>query len=227
LSLHIIEICGFLENKALKISKRKEEDSPAEDIYTAPDPRFITTLLLFSKGFPWDKLLQFFRDKELVSCPAEDQIFLLRLLAVQEFLCLNDEELLKWTKHQFQLIGFLHMGYKANIPSPELLAHFRATLDEVGILASFRKQCQKLIIMHDDKHIDKNEKQLISEASNWGSQRIIGVKIEECESEKDAKWISCPVCKSQNINKVLPPHWVGVTTEDWCRCRFCGNKFKV
>ncbi len=210
----------------MKISKSKEV-AQTEDVYTAPDPRFITTLLLFSKGFPWDKLLQFFQDKKLVSCPAEDQIFLLRLLAVQEFLCLDDEALLKWVKQQFQLISFLHMGYKASIPSPQLLAQFRSILDELGILTSFRKQCQKIIIMHDNKYQEKKDNQLVPEASNWGSQRIIGVKIEDCQSEKDAKWIACPVCKSQNVNKVLAPHWAGITEEDWCRCRFCGNKFKV
>ncbi|MCK5809525.1 MAG: hypothetical protein KAH00_00470 [Cocleimonas sp.] len=210
----------------MRISNSKEE-TQIESIFTAPDPRFISTLLLFSKGFPWDKLLQFFQSKNLVFCPAEDQIFLLRLLALQEFLCLDDEALLKWAKHQFQLTSFLHRGYKVNIPSPELLAHFRTTLDEVGILASFRKQCQKIIMMHDEKYKEKNNHQRIPEASNWGSQRIIGVNIEECQSEKDAKWIACPVCKSQNVNKVLAPHWVGITEEDWCRCRFCGNKFKI
>lgn len=212
--------------ETLKISKNKE-DIPTEDVYTAPDSRFITTLLLFSKGFPWEKFLQFFQDKDLLSCPAEDQIFLLRLLAVQEFLCLDDEALLKWAKQQFQLTGFLHMGYKAHIPSLELLVNFRSTLDAAGILVPFRKQCQKLIIMHDEKYTEKNSKQLITETSSWGSQRVIGVKTEDCESEKDAKWIACPVCKSQNVNKVLAPHWVGITEEDWCRCRFCGNKFKV
>lgn len=198
-----------------------------EEVYIAPDPRFITTLLVFSKGFPWDKFLQFFNEKKLVSCSAEDQVFLLRLLAVQELLCMDDKTLLKWAKHQFQLIGFLHMGYKATIPTLELLVHFRNTLDEVGILSPFRKQCQKLILIHDEKKLDPKVKKFIPEAANWGSQRVIGVKIDEPESEKEMAWIACPVCKSQNINKVLPPHWVGIVEEEWCRCRFCGNKFQL
>jgi hypothetical protein len=221
-----------LENKTLK-SSVSDGITRIGDVYTAPDPRFITTLLLFSKGFPWDKFLQFFKEKKLVSCDAEDQIFLLRLLAVQELLCMDDKTLLQWTKQQFQLIGFLHMGYKANIPTLELLVHFRNILDEVGILSPFRKQCQKLILMHDKKKVSPKVKKFIPEPSSRGSQRVIGVKIDESEfeskfnAEKDMAWIVCPVCKSQNINKVLPPHWVGVTEEAWCRCRFCGNKFKL
>lgn len=200
-----------------------------EEEYNAPDPRFIATLLIFAKGFPWDKFLQFFQDKKLVSCDAKDQVFLLRLLAVQELLCIDDKMLLKWIKHQFQLLGFLDMSYKATIPSVELLSEFRTVLEEVGILDPFRRQCQKLILMHDEKQpSDKQKKQFIAEPSKWGSQRVIGIQFDESESdtEKEMTWISCPVCKSQNINKVLSPHWVKVKEESWCRCRFCGNKFK-
>jgi hypothetical protein len=214
-----------------------EDIARDKDVVSTPDLRFITILLIFSRGFPWDKFLLFFQDKKLMSYEGEDQVFLLRLLAVQEFLCIDDEALLKWVKHQFQLIGFLHMGYKATVPSVELLASFRTTLDTVGILAPFRQQCQKLIMMHDEKQPKDDEMQLIPEVLNWGSQRVIGVKADEIaleseagadsRSEKEVSWIACPVCKSQNINRVLPPHWVAVKEEDWCRCRFCGNKFKV
>lgn len=208
-----------------------EDITRDKDVVKTPDHRFITILLIFARGFPWDKFLLFFQDKNLISCEGEDQVFLLRLLAVQEFLCIDDDALLKWVKHQFQLIGFLHMGYKATIPSTELLARFRTTLDTVGILSPFREQCQKLIMMHDEKQANEDEVQLIPEVLNWGSQRVIGVKVEveadKTDTDKNASWIACPVCKSQNINKVLSPHWVAVQEESWCRCRFCGNKFKV
>ncbi len=200
-----------------------------EDTYIAPDPRFISTLMVFSKGFPWGKFLAFFREKKLVSSSTEDQIFLLRLLAVQEMLCLDDEALLKWVKHQFQLISFLHIGYKANVPSLDQLVEFRTVIDSVGILSPFRKQCQKLIIKYGENLTDdlKQKAFLTDSSSSWGSQRVIGLKNEDVEINPESKWISCPICESQNINKVLPPHWVGAQNGDWCRCRFCGNKFKL
>lgn len=206
-----------------------------EDTYVAPDPRFIRTLIILTKGFPWDKFVEFFQEKQLMDCGVTDQLFLLRLIAIQEMLCLDDDALLKWTKHQFQIISFLHLGYNAKVPSADLLAEFRTTIDNVGILAPFRKQCQKLIIMYGEAPTQEfGKKQLIVEAKNWGSQRVIGLKIGEAEDEeetqdksKKSKWVSCPVCKSQNINKVLPPHWVSAQDGDWCRCRFCGNKFKL
>ena len=203
--------------------------SRKEDVYIAPDPRFISTLMVFAKGFPWRKFLQFFREKNVVSCSAEDQVFLLRLLAVQEMLCLDDEALLKWVKHQFQLISFLHIGYKANVPSLEQLVEFRTVIDAVGILSPFRKQCQKLIIMYGENcSVDLKQKAFLADSSSsWGSQRVIGLKNEDIEPNSESKWISCPICESQNINKVLPPHWVGAQGGDWCRCRFCGNKFKL
>ncbi len=200
-----------------------------EDTYIAPDPRFISTLMVFSKGFPWGKFLAFFREKKLVSSSTEDQIFLLRLLAVQEMLCLDDEALLKWVKHQFQLISFLHIGYKANVPSLDQLVEFRTVIDSVGILSPFRKQCQKLIIKYGENLTDdlKQKAFFADSSSSWGSQRVIGLKNEDVEINPESKWISCPICESQNINKVLPPHWVGAQDGDWCRCRFCGNKFKL
>jgi hypothetical protein len=210
----------------MKFSVR-EDAIHNEATYTAPDPRFMTTLSMFSKGFPWEQFLVFFKEKQLISCDAEDQVFLLRLLAIQEFLCLNDETLISWSKHQFQLIGFLHRGYKANTPSAKLLADFRATLDAVGILSPFRQQCQKIIMMHDEKCLKKNHKSLVIAPSKKGSRRIIGIKIDETKLEKDATWVTCPICKSQNINKVQSPHWSVAKEERCCRCRFCGNKFVI
>ena len=204
------------------------DEATQEDVYKAPDPRFISTLAVLEKGFPWEKFLEFFREKELVKCSAEDQVFLLRLIAVQEMLCMGDDALLRWTKYQFQLMSFLHVGYRANVPSKELLSDFRATIDSVGILGPFRKQCQKLVVMYGDTKTGKPVKKFIVESSSWGSQRVIALKGgEELVEGKSSKWISCPVCKSKNINKVLPPHWVSAQDGDWCRCRFCGNKFKV
>jgi len=226
--LYFLEAALFWGDRILKPSV-SNETAKREDIYIAPDPRFISTLMVFAKGFPWGKFLQFFREKELVSYSAEDQIFLLRLLAVQEMLCLDDEALLKWVKHQFQLSNFLHIGYKPKVPSLEQLVEFRTVIDAVGILSSFRKQCQKLIIMHGENlSVDLKQKALLSDSSSrWGSQRVIGLKNEDAEQNSESKWISCPICESQNINKVLPPHWAGAQDGDWCRCRFCGNKFKL
>lgn len=210
----------------MKFSESKEK-THNEATYTAPDPRFISTLLMFSRGLPWEKFSVFFKEKQLIPCDAEDQVFLLRLLAIQEFLCLDDETLLKWSKHQFQLIGFLHSGYRANSPSAELLANFRTILETVGILTPFRQQCQKIIMMHDEKCLENNYNQLVIESSKWGSRRVIRIKVEGTKLKKDAKWVACPICKSQNINKVQSPHWMVSKGKNCCRCRSCRNKFIV
>jgi predicted Zn-ribbon and HTH transcriptional regulator len=82
-------------------------------------------------------------------------------------------------------------------------------------------------MMHDEKCLEKNHNQLIIEPSKWGSKRVIGIKVDDTKLAKDATWVACPMCKSQNINKVQSPHWVVSKEERWCRCRFCGNKFVV
>ncbi|MCK5903476.1 MAG: hypothetical protein KAG28_10060 [Cocleimonas sp.] len=200
----------------------------SEAVYVAPDLRFISTLFVFTKGFPWRTFLQFFKDQELVTYPVSDQIFLLRLLAVQELLCLDDDALIKWARHQFQLISFLDIGYKMRVPSLETLVEFRSILEEVGILVPFRKQCQKMILMCDQQEGGENRNpKFILESVGRGSQRVIGLKTEDSEDQSKNKWIACPVCESQNVNKILPPHWVNVSDGDWCRCRFCGNKFRL
>jgi hypothetical protein len=192
-----------------------------ENAYIAPSPRFITTLSIFAKGFPWDKFLQFFKDKQLIACDAEDQIFLLRLLAVQELLCIDDEALLTWAERQFLLIGFLHMGYKANVPSLELLTHFRTTLDAVGILSPFRQQCQKLITLHDQRYPEREASYSMDSLLNSGLHHLTG-------SETDSKIVkkhACPICNSEYIKKIPPQYGINLTEKNWYQCHFCGNKF--
>jgi len=196
-----------------------------ENAYIAPSPRFITTLSIFSKGFPWDKFLQFFKDKKIIACDAEDQIFLLRLLAVQELLCIDDEELLTWAERQFLLIGFLHMGYKANIPSLELLTHFRTTLDAVGILSPFRQQCQKLITLHDQRYPERTTTYSISSFLDSGLQPLAEDESESETDPKVAKKNVCPICNSKYIKKIPPQYGINLTQKNWYQCHFCGNKF--
>jgi len=196
-----------------------------ENAYIAPSPRFITTLSIFAKGFPWDKFLQFFKDKQLIACDAEDQIFLLRLLAVQELLCIDDEALLTWVERQFLLTGFLHMGYKANVPSLGLLTHFRTILDAVGILSPFRQQCQKLITLHDQRYPEKRITYSIESFLDSGLQRHTDNERETEPKPKIAKRNSCPICNSEYIKKILPQYGISLSEENWYQCHFCGNKF--
>ena len=71
--------------------------------YVAPDPHFISSVLLFASSLPWSKFERFFATKKLINISASEQLTLLRLVALQEILCINDNALLQWTKNQLYL----------------------------------------------------------------------------------------------------------------------------
>ena len=81
-----------------------------------------------------------------------EQLILLRLIALQELLCLNDDALLKWSKHQLYLFSFMQADFQPRIPSKELVVEFRSKFDKIGLLKPFRKQCQRLISEHESRY---------------------------------------------------------------------------
>ena len=102
--------------------------------YTAPDPLFITTVQALAQGFPWERFERFFESRPLINASAKDQLFLMRVLALQEMLCLNDADVLRWVKNQLHLFAFMSSDYKPRLPNEALLENFRQKLNELNIL---------------------------------------------------------------------------------------------
>lgn len=134
------------------------ENDGVDGSYKAPDPDFISAISLFSSSLPWDRFKKFFKSGKLLDLSGDEQLILLRFIAVQELLCLNDADLLRWLKNQFYLFSFLQPGYKPRLPTLELLKRFRTELDNVGLLEPFRKHCQHIIQEHAQRFpaINKN-----------------------------------------------------------------------
>ena len=121
------------------------------ETYLAPDPDFISAISFFSSSLPWDRFKTFFNARKLVGLNGDEQLTLLRFLAVQELLCLDDRELHRWLKNQFYLFSFLQPGFKPRLPTIELLKQFRSELDKIGLLEPFRKHCQHIIQEHGQR----------------------------------------------------------------------------
>ena len=119
--------------------------------YVAPDPHFVSSVALFASSLPWEKFRKFFEKKKIVNLSGNEQLILLRLIALQEFLALDDESLLRWAKHQLYLFSFMQPEFQPKLPTIELLQEFRRSFDKVGLLKPFRKQCQKLITEHESR----------------------------------------------------------------------------
>ena len=121
------------------------------ETYIAPDPDFISAISFFSSSLPWDRFKIFFDARKLVGLNGDEQLTLLRFLAVQELLCLDDQDLLRWLKNQFYLFSFLQPVFKPRLPTLELLKQFRSELDNIGLLEPFRKHCQHIIAEHGQR----------------------------------------------------------------------------
>jgi len=119
--------------------------------YVAPDPHFVSSVALFASSLPWEKFRKFFEKKKLVNLSGNEQLILLRLLALQELLALDDDSLLRWAKHQLYLFSFMQPEFQPKLPTVELLREFRKSFDKVGLLKPFRKQCQKLVTEHESR----------------------------------------------------------------------------
>ncbi len=201
--------------------------------YVAPDPHFISTIALFSSSLPWARFKKFFDTKKMVNLSGNEQLILLRLIALQEILCLDDESLLRWAKHQLFLFSFMQADFQPKLPTQELLKEFRSAFDEVGLLKPFRKQCQRLITEHDSRlpsfDVDEDVATaalFLSKEKPAGRHRVSDTKVDlpnlPAHNEGD-----CPNCGSHNVIKLKPSQEVSSLPDiRFLRCRFCGNTFR-
>jgi len=207
------------------------EEMGKGESYVAPNPHFISLIALFSSSLPWKKFERFFETKKLVSLKGKEQIILLRLIALQELLCLNDDALLNWTKHQLYLLSFMQTEYQPRLPSKELLVEFRRKFDQIGLLKPFRKQCQRLISEHEQRFPPlKTEEALIkskTSSKKKSTHRLVSdtkVDLPNVDNNADT---SCPNCGSYNVIKLSPSQESSTLPNiQFSRCRFCGNTFR-
>ena len=201
--------------------------------YVAPDPHFVSTVALFASSLPWERFKKFFETKKLVKLSGNEQLILLRLLALQEFLCLDDKSLLRWAKHQLYLFSFMQPDFQPKLPTKELLNEFRESFDKVGLLKPFRKQCQRLIAEHDSRFPPINADESVATASlitakkkQISRQKVSDTKVDLPNLPTDSD-VDCPNCGSQNVIKLKPSQEVSsLPNIRFSRCRFCGNTFR-
>ena len=206
------------------------EDMGKGSSYVAPDPHFISTIALFSSSLPWARFKKFFETKKMVNLSGNEQLILLRLVALQEVLCLDDDGLLRWAKHQLFLFSFMQPDFQPKLPTKELLTEFRNEFDKVGLLKPFRKQCQRLIAEHDNRlpPLDTDESVataslLSTENKPTGRQRVSDTKVDlpNLPAHNDG---DCPNCGSQNVIKLKPTQEVSSLPDiRFLRCRFCAK----
>ncbi len=191
--------------------------------YVAPDPLFISLIVLFSNSLPWVKFEKFFKTKKLVDISPLEQLTLLRLIALQEILCINDEELLRWSRNQLHLFGFMQADFQPRLPTEKLLNEFRLKFDEVGLLKPFRKQCQRLIQEHENRFPPLTENNS-DEMDIKKIELADKIKLPELSRASD---IPCPSCGSFNSIKLAPSQVASsLPNISFSRCRFCGNTFR-
>jgi len=209
--------------------------------YVAPDPYFISLVLLFSSNLPWAKFESFFKTKKLLNMNASEQLTILRLIALQELLCISDEALLNWTRNQFYLFRFIHPEFKPKLPSLALLNEFRSKLDDIGLLKPFRKQCQRLIKEQENSFPPLlDELKTNTDASTtstdtdvppvklsyYNAYKVSDVKVDLLNLESSSG-SSCPNCGSYNVIKLAPSQVASsLPNISFSRCRFCGNTFR-
>jgi DNA-directed RNA polymerase subunit M/transcription elongation factor TFIIS len=206
--------------------------------YVAPDSHFISSVSVLAKNLPWAKFRKFFDTKSLVNISADDHLVLLRLLAMQELLCLDDESLLRWAKHQLFLFGFMQPSFQAKIPVSELLINFRTELDKQGLLKPFRKQCHKLLEAHEtsfptlalvENEIEKGETvdvTFISANKKPKQFRMEGAKDSRYKVKSNSG-LECSSCGSSNIINLKPSQEASSLPDiSFSRCQFCGNTFR-
>lgn len=199
--------------------------------YIAPDPHFIGSILLFANSLPWAKFEKFFETKKLVAINATEQLTLLRLVALQEILCINDDALLKWTKNQLYLFSFIQPDFNPRLPSAKLLNEFRSQFDEVGLLKPFRKQCQRLIREQETRlppiSVDnETEANTLQSKYEYNAYKVTDIKVDLLNIESSSER-TCPNCGSHNIIQLAPSQVASsLPNIRFSRCRFCGNTFR-
>ena len=208
------------------------EEMGKGESYVAPEPHFISSLSLFASSLPWDKFENFFEKKKLVNISGAEQIILLRLLAIQELLCLDDDGLLSWAKNQLYLFNFLQPKFQPRLPTKQLLKQFREEFDKVGLLKPFRKQCQRLIDEHENRfppiNMAEDTNHFTSFKTNEKShhRQVNDTKVD-LPNVKNNTGTSCPNCRSNNVYKLKPSQEASTLPQiSFSRCRFCGNTFR-
>ena len=200
--------------------------------YVAPDPHFVSSVAQFASSLPWAKFRKFFERKKMVNLSANEQLILLRLVALQELLALDDNSLLRWAKHQLYLFSFMQPDYQPKLPTVELLQEFRRKFDEVGLLKPFRKQCQKLITEHESRLPRLNYEESISNNTKISAKytnskkKVSDTKIDLPNLPTNSE-TACPNCGSVNVISLKPTQEASTLPNiKFSKCRFCGNVFR-
>lgn len=201
--------------------------------YKAPDPMFITIVLAVSQGFPWERFERFFESRPLIKASAADQVFLMRILALQEILCLDDEAVLSWVKNQMYLFAFIDSAYKPKMPNAVVLKSFREKLSAVNILQPFRMRCQDMVLKYGAL---PDLKSPVGEMSGTDSLEayLSSSELDDTATfpvlntmDLEERWVTCPVCDSAALNHFVPQHLRSSVSEPWASCQKCNHKFKV
>lgn len=214
----------------------KTEDMGKGKSYVAPDPHFVSAVALLNSSLPWDRFKKFFETRKMVNLSGDEQLILLRLIALQEFLCLDDEGLLRWSKHQLYLFSFMQPDFKPKLPTAQLLKEFRQAFDKVGLLKPFRKQCHRLIDEHENRLPPLDTQQSFETTSlkqpiknvpkSKYQQKISDTKVDLPNIDNAAN-CACPNCGSLNVIKLKPSQEASTLPNiRFSRCRFCGNTFR-
>ena len=208
------------------------EEMGKGDSYVAPDPHFVSSVALFASSLPWDKFKKFFERKKMANLSANEQLILLRLVALQELLALDDDSLLRWSKHQLYLFSFMQPDFQPKLPTVELLQEFQKNFDQVGLLKPFRKQCQRLITEHESRlpplNYEESTSSLSSSKNKYSipQKKVSDVKIDlpNLPVNSDS---SCSNCGSANIISLKPSQEASTLPNiKFSKCRFCGNVFR-
>ena len=203
-------------------------------LYIAPDHAFISAVSGMVKNFPWDRFERFFESRPLVRATATDQVFMLRVLAIQELLCVDDESVLAWLKSQMYLSAFLSPGFKPKVPTKALLDDFRNQLRDANLLEPFRLRCQNIILKKQGQTSGSVEPSSYLEAFAPSIEDFPEISVnqglsldtpeEEQKCQPEDKWVTCPKCERSALNQieslkgdVLPR----------ASCDHCGHHFKV
>ena len=196
--------------------------------YQAPDHNFISSVSGLIQSFPWERFERFFESRPLVEATATEQIFLLRVLAIQELLCVDDDEVLAWLRRQLYLSAFLSPGLKPRIPSQQLLTEFRHRMHEANLLEPFRLRCQKVILRNlDDFKATVEATSYIEEFAPDVSEfpKIdLAQEFDVDQDDLEGKWVICPKCDSSSLRQVRSKIGKAIPQAS---CQQCGHSFKV
>jgi len=204
--------------------------------YSAPDNAFIKTVSVMVQSFPWERFERYFESKPLIEASALDQVFLLRVLAIQELLCLDDESVLRWLKSQMYLFAFLSPGFKPKVPTKSLLNNFRDKLQDANLLEPFRVRCHNIIVRQNGSHsaphqvettgyieafapspLNLSESGMLKDTKVSASEALAEIQLED-------KWVICPECESSALQNVAPS---AKSSAPQACCKQCGHRFKV